>query len=361
MSTTPIVQFGTSRFLQAHVDLFLSEAEDALGPVTVVQTTGDAERARRLNALSDGYDVRLRGVTDGLMVDETRRVTSIARTFALTGSRAEVERILAEEAEAVVSNTGDSGFRPQPADQRGDFEAMSFPAKLARLLRPRFEAGAKPIQVMPAELIQNNGSELRRLVLATVPAGLYRDWLAEEVVWVNSLVDRIVSEPLEPAGAVAEPYALWAIEDRPRLIRPCTHPDVEIVPDLGPIERRKLFVLNLGHTWMVSRWLARGRSGATYVRDVMADEEWSNALRALYAEEVVPAFAAAGEREGIDEYVATTLDRFANPFLDHKLEDIAQNHDAKLERRIAAFLEWAAENGDTAPKPMLRQALNGAA
>ena len=38
----PILQFGTSRFLQAHVDLFVSEAlesGDALGGITVVQST----------------------------------------------------------------------------------------------------------------------------------------------------------------------------------------------------------------------------------------------------------------------------------------------------------------------------------
>jgi len=39
-------------------------------------------------------------------------------------------------------------------------------------------------------------------------------------------------------------------------------------------------------------------------------------------------------------YVATTLDRFLNPFLDHRIADIAQNHAAKIERRIAAFLDW---------------------
>ena len=37
----PILQFGTSRFLQAHVDLFVSEARkdgQDCGPIAVVQT-----------------------------------------------------------------------------------------------------------------------------------------------------------------------------------------------------------------------------------------------------------------------------------------------------------------------------------
>ena len=35
---TPIVQFGTSRFLQAHADLFLSEARDQFEKDYILQT-----------------------------------------------------------------------------------------------------------------------------------------------------------------------------------------------------------------------------------------------------------------------------------------------------------------------------------
>jgi tagaturonate reductase len=49
-----------------------------------------------------------------------------------------------------------------------------------------------------------------------------------------------------------------------------------------------------------------------------------------------------------EAYVVTTLDRFLNPFLDHRVADIAQNHVTKVERRIAAFLDWTAEVGGSA-------------
>ena len=45
-----ILQFGTSRFLQAHVDLFVHEArEDGqdVGPITIVKTTSGGERDQR--------------------------------------------------------------------------------------------------------------------------------------------------------------------------------------------------------------------------------------------------------------------------------------------------------------------------
>jgi len=36
----------------------------------------------------------------------------------------------------------------------------------------------------------------------------------------------------------------------------------------------------------------------------------------------------------VDAFVADTLERFANPFLEHKLGSIALNHEAKLKTRL---------------------------
>ena len=71
-----------------------------------------------------------------------------------------------------------------------------------------------------------------------------------------------MSEPLEPLGAVAEPYALWAIEDQPGLEVPCRHGYVVVTNDLKRYERLKLFILNVGHTWLAKIWApARGHPG----------------------------------------------------------------------------------------------------
>src|SRR5690606_38286891 len=75
---TPVIPFGSSRFLQAHADLFLSEGEPARA-ITVVQTSGDAARSHRLAALAapEGYPVRVRGLKDGRPVDEVTTVISV--------------------------------------------------------------------------------------------------------------------------------------------------------------------------------------------------------------------------------------------------------------------------------------------
>ena len=357
---TPIVQFGTSRFLQAHADLMVDEARregQATGPITVVQSSGDPARATRLAALAapEGYPVRIRGLDRGLIVDRTQQVCSVRKTLSTASEWAQLVGIMCNDAEYILSNTGDRGFESQPADSKAVFDqTMSYPAKLQLLLRARFEANATPLTVMPMELVVRNGDVLKSRVLELAGDDpVYRDWLMSDVIWANSLVDRIVSEPIEPAGAVAEPYALWAIEDADGLVPPCRHPAIQIVDDLDAIAALKLFILNLGHTWLVDRWSQMDGAPST-VAGLLNIQPVLDDLRDVYAVEVMPAFDAAGMGSDAHAYVDTTIERYCNPFLDHKLDDIAQNHAAKVERRIAGFLTWAASKGDQSEKPRLR-------
>nr|WP_255456314.1 hypothetical protein [Sedimentitalea sp. CY04] len=183
----------------------------------------------------------------------------------------------------------------------------------------------------------------------------FRNYLDRDVIWVNSLVDRIVSQPIEPAGAVAEPYALWAIEDQPGVTLPCDHPSVQIVPSLGEIEALKLFILNLGHTFLADRWLRARGSQDILVRNLVQDATELASLKDVLNNEVRPAFVAAGLEDQFDPYVDTTIERFSNPFLDHRIADISQNHRQKVMRRIAAMLDWAKAQGDPSIKPILTE------
>ena len=70
---TPIIQFGTSRFLQAHIDLFIHESiknKKAAGYITVVQTTNNINRANRLKNLSKGYIVHIKGYKNKVVINE---------------------------------------------------------------------------------------------------------------------------------------------------------------------------------------------------------------------------------------------------------------------------------------------------
>lgn len=353
---TPVLQFGTSRFLQAHADLFFSEASVPRA-VTVVQSSGDATRAGRLAALAnpEGFPVRIRGLKSGQIVDEEQRVTSVRRTLSTASDWAEVERVFCFEAQLIISNTGDKGFAPRKGDSDGaPHQDMSYPAKLFHLLAARFRHGAQPLTIMPMELINENGAVLKKRVLeigSTIGADkALLNWI-EALPFANSLVDRIVSEPIEPAGAVAEPYALWAIEAAPGIEIPCDYPAVQLVADIEAIERLKLHILNLGHTVLAQDWKAKELPQDMFVRQIM-EEPFRSFLDKIYAEEVLPGFAAMGFGNEAKDYLATTIERFSNPFLDHKIADIAQNHAQKTKRRIGAFLDWTGKTG--LPMPQLR-------
>ena len=357
--TTRILQIGTSRFLQAHADLFIHEARLAgqdIGPITVVKTTTGAERAGRVQAFADpaGFPVRIRGLTGGHDVDTMVQVRSVTGALDAHLDWPRLMRMFAGETELVISNTGETGYALSDADgQRpgsGIAVPSGFPAKLLALLRYRFEHGAAPLLILPCELVSENGKVLRhtltQLAKAWGESGDFLGWLGRSVTICDTLVDRIVSEALEPIGAVAEPYGLWAIQTEPGMALPFQHPLVTYTSDLTPFLRLKLHILNLGHSWLAQLWLSGHRPAGETVRQILADPSVPAALMQLYRTEVIPGFAARGMGDAAAVYVAQTVERFQNPFLDHRLADIAQNHSAKIERRVAAFLTWVHE---TAP------------
>lgn len=364
----PILQFGTSRFLQAHADLFVSEAAkagQALGKITIVQTTNSAQGAARVAAFRQGggYPVRIRGWQDGVQVDDERRVHAVTQAWQ-TGSDWPQVRAAAVAARVIISNTGDSGYRLFEADHPGlvdgDVAPQSFPAKLMVLLRDRFLAGAEAVTIYPCELVVDNGTVLRELIV-----NLARQWrldagfvayLETGCVWINSLVDRIVSEPIAPIGAVAEPYALWAIEAQAGMVLPCSHPQLVVTASLREYEQRKLFLLNLGHTYLAQLWLEKGSPAAMTVKEAMRDGAMPAALESLWQDEVLPVFAAMGAREGAaaTSYLAQVKERFNNPFLAHRLADIAQNHGEKIGRRMAPVLALAQQLCPGLAQPRLR-------
>lgn len=361
-----ILQFGTSRFLQAHVDLFVHEARrqgQDIGPITVVKTTLGGPRDNRTEAFggADGFPVNLRGYSNGNLVDETINVKSVTRALDANRQWQRLMEVFVHETEIVVSNVGDSGYVISAEDQlppaSRSHAPASYPAKLLMLLVKRFEAGARPLLILPCELIGNNGRVFRKILTSLSAAwGEGEDflgWFGSSVMICDTLVDRIVSEAIEPVGAVAEPYGLWAIKQEPSFEPPLQHPCVVYTNDLEPFLRLKLHILNLGHTFLAEIWQQQQRQPDEIVREILADGEINRSLVSLYNDEVIPGFAARGMEAEASAYVSTTLERFGNPFLNHRLSDIAQNHAIKIERRIVDFIAWANENNGSLQFPRL--------
>ena len=154
-----------------------------------------------------------------MTIDETVQVQSVDHAFAVHEHWPQIVDHFANDAEIAVSNVGDRGYELDENDRRFDYRSnvapASFPSKLLALLLARYNAGARPLLFLPCELRPSNGRALggivRNLAEEMHTPVVFRRWLQHDVVFVDTLVDRIVSEQLEPIGAIAEPYALWAI------------------------------------------------------------------------------------------------------------------------------------------------------
>ncbi len=368
----PILQFGTSRFLQAHVDLFVSQAMDAgqaLGGITVVQTTGSPASAERVAAFCNGqgYPVMIRGLSRGEQIDQLLTCKSIHMAFDANSDWPLVVDHMAGDVKVIISNTADRGYQiddRDTADLIGQTAKVprSFPAKLVVLLVHRWVVKPKAdLSIFPCELVERNGDTLRDVVSQLARKWNQPDdfiaWLHDHCVWANSLVDRIVSEAIKPVGAIAEPYALWAIERQERLVLPCTHESIVVTDDLKRFERLKLFFLNAGHTYLAQRWLTDARAVDETVAHAMNDPLLRADLETLWADEVLPIFQNLGHGVEALNYLTVVRERFLNPYLAHKLGDIAQNHDEKKQRRLKPIVTLAETTSPGLKQPLLRSAL----
>ncbi len=349
-----ILQFGSGRFLRAFADLFIHRANtegQAVGRIVVVQSTGDA-RAGGLNAQGGKYHVAVRGYENGQVIDRVEACASISRALhAGTQWNDVLDVARSPKLKAILSNTTEAGFQLD-YDLPGDPVPKSFPAKLLAVLRARFDAGLAPISVIPCELLEGNAGRLRTLI-----EGLAMEWNygSAFAAWLKScpfhhtLVDRIVSgtpaeHPLlesDPLLIVAEPFAFWALESHPNSTFKIDHPTIAWTANVEPYFLRKVRILNAAHTALLIRAVPRGFA---IVREAVNDPELGTWLERLLFEEIVPTLV--GRVEAAEEFARQTLDRFRNPFLDHKFADIALHHASKIQVRLVSTRdEFAAKFG----------------
>jgi tagaturonate reductase len=351
MATLPetILQFGSGRFLRAFVDLFISQANaegQKVGSVVIVQSTGD-ERAAALNSQGGVYHVAIRGRSGGRVVDQVEKVESVSRALVATKQWAEVmELARSPRLRVILSNTTEAGYdlHSKDASAWNTFRAAaprSFPAKLIAVLNERFTAGLPGIIIIPCELREHNAGLLHDVVLDVANrwrlAAAFVKWMREECVWLETLVDRIVTDPPEDHPllssdallTVCEPYALWAIQEPPRSDRFLRHSAVVWTKDVLPYFLRKVRILNGAHTALFIKAAPRG---FTTVREAVEDPQLGPWLERLLLEEVVPVLD--GRCDNPAGFAREAIERCLNPYLEHQFASIATNHAAKVQIRL---------------------------
>ncbi len=79
-----------------------------------------------------------------------------------------------------------------------------------------------------------------------------------------------------------------------RFDAPCTHGDIIVTDDLARYERLKLYLLNLGHSFIAEQWLKSNRPKDEIVLEAMQDETIRNELEKVWREEVLPVLRQRG-------------------------------------------------------------------
>ncbi len=341
-----ILQFGTGGFLRAFVDLFVHHANergDAIGRIVAMQSTGNA-RARLLNERNGLYHVVIRGIDNGQVIDRVEECASISRALVASTQWDEVLAFArSPDLKYIISNTTEAGYAPESL----------FPEKLQAVLFARWQSGQQPVTLMPCELIEDNADKLQELVITLSQhrddPPEFIDWVSNQCVWLCSLVDRIVpgqpsEHPLhhnDPLLLMAEPYALWALQVKPRAHPWFDHPAIVRMQDVKPYFLRKIRILNGAHSALVSH---DGLARFTTVLDAMIDVPTAEWLQRLLFEEIVPVLE--GRCDDPAGFATRTLERFRNPFLHHKLADIAVNHAMKKTIRLVPTIsEYRAKFG----------------
>jgi len=357
-----VIQFGEGNFLRAFVDYAiqqLNKSADFNAGVAVVQPI-DRGMVNMLNDQDGLYTLFLKGIQKGEEIQTKELITNIVKGI---NPYADFQQYLdlakEEELQFIISNTTEAGIAYVESDTMEMQPPSSFPAKLTMLLHERFQhfngASDKALTIVPCELINYNSDTLKEIILKyctdwNLEEG-FKTWLTEHCSFHNTLVDRIVpgypKDQIEEYNAQldykdnlivsAETFLLWVIEGgddlKAKLPFDKTDLDVKIVKDMQPYRTRKVRILNGAHTSMVPFSLLYGNQT---VKETV-DNEFTGAFvnSAIFDEinHVLPM-----DKAELDSFAEEILDRFRNPFIKHKLADIALNSISKFKVRVLPSL-----------------------
>ncbi|MTH76136.1 mannitol dehydrogenase family protein [Paracoccus aestuariivivens] len=353
-----ILHLGFGAFHRAHQAVFTQRAlnldPDAWGIIAV--NLRRAEPIRDLEAQDGLYTVITRG-HDG----DSAEVIGVTEnwlcasddSFAVLGQLADpairiVTLTVTEKAYGIDPATGgiDRAHPSIAADLANPQQPTGAVGLLVAGLAARRAADVPPFTVLCCDNLPSNGRVLRRLALEFAAAHdpELADWIATEVSFPSSMVDRIVPAATEatrdrakallgvedPLAIETEQFIQWVIEDDFPLGRPAwDKAGVVFVTDVEPYEKMKLRMLNGTHTLIAHLGILHGLE---HVRDVMAVPELVIQARAHMDAARLTLDPVPGI--DLDRYAGDLMLRFANPAIAHRNIQIAMDTTQKLPQRI---------------------------
>lgn len=360
-----VLQFGTGVLLRGLCDYYIDKANRQgifKGRVVLVKST-DRPGADAFTEQDGLFTHCIKGIDNGKAIEETVVNASISRTLtAATEWNAILELAQSADMQVIISNTTEVGIQYVAKDPISGGSPKSFPAKLLAFLVARFDhfkgSAESGMVIVPTELIINNGDALKDIVLKLaadhqLPAA-FITWLNTNNHFCNSLVDRIVpGAPDAQTNAaicadlgytdknliISEVYSLWAIQGGSRVkdVLSFAKADagVVIAEDIEIYRELKLRLLNGTHTLMCGMSYLLG---FRLVKDVMANGYLSKLVMNLMLSELALAIPYKMDFKVADRFGRSVLDRFRNPFINHKLIDITVQYTTKMRMRNVPLL-----------------------
>lgn len=354
-----VIQFGEGNFLRAFIDWqidLLNEHTDLDAGVVIVRPI-DSSFPPSLSTQDGLYTTIIRGLNEqGEAVSDSRLIRSVNREISVYAQYDEFLKLAHNpEMRFVFSNTTEAGISYHAGDKFDDAPAVSYPAKLTRLLFERFShfngAADKGWVIIPCELIDYNGDALRELVLRyaqewALPAA-FTTWLNDANTFCSTLVDRIVTGyPRDEVAKIeaelgyhdnfldtAEHFYLFVIQGPKSLaaeLRLDKYPlNVLIVDDIKPYKERKVAILNGAHTALVP---VAFQAGLDTVGEAMNDAEVCVFVEKAIYDEIIPVLDLP--RDELESFASAVTGRFRNPYIKHQLLSIALNGMTKFRTRI---------------------------
>lgn len=344
------IHLGLGAFHRAHQAFYTHHADQAAGERTGIHafTGRRPDAAETLAAQGFGYTLIERGATG----DQLQLITSIKDASAGADLHSWRAAWQAPDLQLITLTITEAGYRVTDADlpslQAG--QPGSAMARLLDGLQTRRLAGLGPVAVVSCDNLAGNGGVLSGRVrdLAGRWDPELATWIADGVSFPSTMVDRITPATTDadreqatawiagqPGGqtidrmpVVCEPFSEWVIAGEFPAGRPAwDRVGVTFVDDVEPYERRKLWLLNAGHSMLAYVGLPLGHAT---IDQTMTDPRCTELLEALWsaAAEVLPF-----DRAEIDAATSALRERFTNPRIRHNLIQIAGDGSQKLPNR----------------------------
>ena len=354
-----IVHLGIGAFHRAHQAIYTDAALAAAGGSwgicgVSLRSAGVRDRLVPQDGLYTSVTKRPEGI-------ERRVIGSVREVlFHRDEADAVMRRMVAPETNVISLTVTEKGYCHEPATGRLDISHPDIVHDLADPRRPRSVVGllvaalaerrrthARPLTVVCCDNLTQNGGFVLGLVAsyATLVDPVLADWIGREIAFPSTMVDRIVPATtdrdiadneaaiglVDRAPVVHEPFIQWVIEDRFAGPRPAWEAARALfVADVDEYEKMKLRLLNASHSaFAYLGFLA----GYAYIYEVAAQPDFVAYMRRLMQDEVAPTLA---QPAGIDlaAYRESLVERFANPALPHKTQQIAMDGSQKLPQRL---------------------------